>query len=272
MNEENIEYLPLDVVVATVQVRKEFSEESLRGLMESLLAVGQLVPIRVRKEGDLYVIVEGERRYRAAKMAGSFTTMAAIVEGQDLAPSAVQHRQIVANCQREGLTVMETAIAIRELMQATGWTAAQVASQLGMSQANVSKALALTELPPEIQAKVEAGEIPASAGYDLSRIEDHAQQTALATQVASGRLTRDALTGIVRSNGAGKKETTGGQVKRIRADLSGGRSVTVSGAGLDTPETLIAWLEELLGKVRKLRPKGLDLTTIVRIFRQEAKN
>jgi ParB family chromosome partitioning protein len=271
MAQEKIEYVPLDMIVATVQVRKEFSEESLRGLMASIMAVGLLVPIRVRKEGDLYVIVDGERRYRAAKMAGTFTTIAAIVEGQDLAPSAVQHRQLVANCQREGLTPMETAIAIRELMQETGWTAAEVASKLGMSQANVSKALALTELPPEIQAKVEAGEIPASAGYELNRIKDPAQQAALAAQIAGGQLTRDALTGIVRSNGTGNKAATTGKLARFKAELSGGRSVTVAGTGLDNLDTLIAWIEELLGKARKLRPKGLELATFVRILKDEAK-
>ena len=272
MNQENIEYLPLDKVVVTVQVRKEFSEESLHGLMDSLLAVGQLVPIRVRKEGDLYVIVDGERRYRAAKMASTFTTIAAIVEGQDLAPAAVQHRQLVANCQREGLTAMETATAIRELMREAGWTAAEVASQLGMSQANVSKALALTELPPEIQTKIDAGQIPASAGYDLSRIKDTSQQAALAAQVADGQLTRDALTGIVRSNGTGRQPATMGRPSRFKAELSEGRIVTVSGGGLDNLDILIAWLEELLAKVRKLRPKGLALATIARLFRDEAKN
>ena len=236
-----------------------------------MLAVGQLVPIRVRKEGDLYVIVDGERRHRAAKMAGNFTTLAAIVEGQDLAPAAVQHRQLVANCQREGLTAMETANAIRELMRETGWTATEVASKLGMSPANVSKALALTELPPEIQAKIDAGEIPASAGYDLSRVKDPAQQADLAAQVARG-LTRDALTGIIKSNGTGRQPATTGRPSRFKAELSEGRTITVSGGGLDHPDTLIAWLEELLAKVRKLRPKGLALATIARLFRDEAKN
>lgn len=270
MTLEKIEYLPLDKIVAAVQVRKEFSEDLIRGLMESMLAVGQLVPIRVRKEGDLYVIVDGERRYRAMKMAGTFTTIAAIVEGQDLAPAAVQHRQLVANCQREGLTAMETANAICELMRETGWTAAEVASKLGMSPANVSKALALTELPSEIQSKIDAGEIPASAGYDLSRVKDPAQQAALAAQVARG-LTRDALTGIVKGNGTGQKQTTGGKTARFKVELPGGRSVTLVGAGLDNLETMIAWLEELVGKARKLRPKGVALATFVRILRDEAK-
>ncbi|MGA2259247.1 MAG: ParB/RepB/Spo0J family partition protein [Thermoguttaceae bacterium] len=270
MTQEKIEYLPLDVIVATVQVRKEFSEEALRGLLASILAVGLLVPIRVRKEGDLYVIVDGERRYRAVKMAGTFATIAAIVEGRNLAPAEVQTRQLVANCQREGLTPMAVSIAIRELMQETSWTAAEVASQLGMSQANVSRALALTELPPEIQAKVETGEIPASAGYDLNRVKDPVKQAALADQIASGQLTRDALTGIVRSNGTGKMRSTGAKASRFRAELSGGRSVTVAGAGLDDLDTLIAWLEELLRKARKRRPKSLELARFARSLRGDA--
>src|SRR5208337_4713433 len=112
----------------------------------------------------------------------------------------------------------------------------------GMSQANVSKALALTELPPEIQTKIDAGQIPASAGYDLSRINDTSQQAALAAQVADGQLTRDALTGIIKSNATGRKPTTLGKPARFKAELSEGRTITVSGGGLDHPDTLIAWL------------------------------
>ncbi len=87
-----------------------------------------------------------------------------------------------------------------------------------------------------------------------------------------GQLTRDALTGIVKGNGTGKQPATTGRPSRFKAELSEGRIVTVSGGGLDNLDILIAWLEELLAKVRKLRPKGLTLATIARLFRDEAKN
>lgn len=271
MTQEQIIYLPFAMILAAVQVRREFSEESLQGLKESLLAVGQLVPIRVRKEGDFYVIVDGERRFRAMQLAGTFETIAAIVEQQDLAPAAVCHRQLVANVQREGLSPLECSNALRELMGATGWSVRETATKVGISAASVAKLLTLTQLPPEILAHIESGRIPASAGYDLNRIADPAEQARLAEQLAQGQLTRDGLTGIVKSTGTGQKQTTGAKAARFKVELTGGRSVTLAGAGLDSLETLIAWLEELLGKARKLRPKGLELATFGRILADEAK-
>ncbi len=268
MSQEKIAYLLLDVVVATIQARTEFSEESLRSLADTLAAVGQLAPIRVRKEGDLYVIVDGERRYRAAKMAG-FTTIAAIIEEQDLAVAAIRHRQLVANC-HETLTPMDTANAVAELMQETGWSAAEVAAKIGMSQATISRLLTLKQLPPPIQTQIKDGKIPASAGYELSRVVDAGEQEALAAQVANG-LTRDGLTGIVKSNGTGHSRSLTEKASRFKAELGAGRSITAYGSGLDNLETLIGWLEALLARLRKLRPKGLELAAIARLFRDEAK-
>ena len=271
VSQDKIEHLPLDKVSTATQVRKEFPEEPLHGLMETLLAVGQRDPIHVRKEGDHYVILDGERRYRAMKMAGTFTTIAAIVEEQDLTPAAVQHRQLVANCQRENLTPMETATAIAELMEETGWMATEVAAKLGMSNANVSKLLALVELPPAVQMQIKQGAVPASAGYELSRIKDAGEQAALADQVANGQLTRDGLSGIIRRKGNQRKKDATESPARIKAELSNGRSVTLVGKGLDTLDTMIEWLEELLGHARKCRPRGLALGTFLRILKDEAR-
>ncbi len=271
MTQEQIIYAPFALILAAVQVRREFSEESLRGLKESLLAVGQLVPIRVRKEGNFFVIVDGERRFRAMQMAGTFETIAAIVEQEELTPAAVCHRQLVANVQRDGLSPLENSNALRELMAATGWTVRETASQVGMSPSSIAKLLALTQLPPDIQAQIENGAISASAGYDLSRVADPAEQAKLAEQVIGGELTRDAISGIVRSNDRSKGVAATNKPTRFKADLGAGRSIVVAGGGLDNPNMLIAWLEELLAKVRKLRPKGLSLATIARLFRDEAK-
>ena len=105
----------------------------------------------------------------------------------------------------------------------------------------------------------------------LVRIKDTSQQAALAVQVASGQLTRDALAGIVKVNGSDRHATATHKPTRFKAELSEGRIIVVSGGGLDTPEVLIAWLEEVLGKGPQAPPEGLTLTTIARLFRDEAK-
>jgi ParB family chromosome partitioning protein len=271
MNEDKIEYLSLDRIEAAPQVRTEFPEESLQGLAETMLRVGQLQPIRVRREGDIFVVVAGERRLRAAKMSGRFATIAAIIEEGQLDTAAVLQRQLIENCQQEGLKPLEKARAIRELMERSGSSASETAAMLGLSAATVCKLLALVELPESIQAQITEGKVSASAAYELSRVSDADQQAALVEQIASGQLTRDGVAGIAKRRAANQSNGTPDHPSRARVELSGGRSITVAGVGLDNLETLIAWLEELLGKARKLRPKGLELATFVRILKDEAK-
>ena len=267
MNQEQIVYLPLDKIEAAMQARREFSEESLRGLADTIAKLGQLEPIRVRSENDIYVVVAGERRLRAAKMCG-FTTIAAIVEKDELDAAAVLHRQLVENCQTEDLKPLEKARAIAELMERTGKSASETAAMLGLSAATVSKLLAILELPKQIQLQIRDGAIPASAAYELSRVADADEQAALAQKISQG-LTRDGLSGIVRSRSREHRDKPE-RPARVRVELGGGRSISLAGAGLDNLETLIAWLEELLGKARRLRPKGLALGTFVRILKDEA--
>jgi ParB family chromosome partitioning protein len=271
MTQERIEYIPIGDIEAAAQVRTEFSEESLQGMARSLLEVGQLQPIRVRREGDSFVVVDGERRVRAAKMTGKFTKIAAIIEERPLDAAEIEQRQIIANCQRDDLTPLEKARAIHDLMKLRGWNAGEVAAKLGFTGSMATKLLALVELPESIQALVAGGKIPASAGYELSRLGgDAAEQAALAEQIARGSLTRDGLSAIIKRRGAAPAGEKPATISRLRASLSGGRTVTLAGEGLTNIDALIGWLEELLSKARKLRPRGLELGTFARLLKDEA--
>src|SRR5580704_8165135 len=98
---ERIEYLPIGKIVCERQVRDHIEEASLRELASGLKEVGQLQPIRVRKMGDNYVVVDGERRFLAATNYTEFQTIAAIIETQDLDEGQIIHRQLIANCHEE---------------------------------------------------------------------------------------------------------------------------------------------------------------------------
>ena len=270
MNQEQIVYLPLDKIEAAPQVRTEFTDESLHGLADTMTQLGQLQPIRVRREGDIYVVVAGERRLRAARLSGRFTTIAAIIESGELDVAGVLHRQLVENCQKEDLKPLDKARAIKELMERTGKSTTEVASMLGVASGTISKLLALLNLPEQIQSQVRDGAIPATAAYQLSRVADADEQAALATQIAEG-LTREGLSGIVKRSRSREHRDKPERPARVRIELSAGRSVTFAGTGLDDLDTLVQWLEELLGKARKLRPKGLALGTFVRLLKDEAK-
>jgi ParB family chromosome partitioning protein len=122
---KNAVEIPLEKIVADPdQPRREFDEEELGRLAESLRTRGQLQPIRVRwDEGSAkYMILIGERRFRAAGMAGLPSLSAVVVEGE-LAPADRLAIQLVENCLREDLGPIEQARAYKALMEANGWSA-----------------------------------------------------------------------------------------------------------------------------------------------------
>lgn len=265
---EQIQYLSLDQIIAKPQVRKSFAEDPLEGMIESIEAVGQLQPIRVRREGERFIIVDGERRYRAFQ-AMNRLTIAAIIEAQALSEGDIVQRQLIANCQREDLTASEKGTAILQLMAATGWNASQVAAKLGMSSAMATRFMAILTLPDDIQQLIASGDIAASAGYELSRIDDKELQTDLAAKLASRSLTRDALSGIVKARNnpsmKGSKSSTG----RFTAPLGAGRAVTFVSDALNV-EGAINMIEELLVKLRKARSQGVSLGTFVQMLKDNS--
>jgi ParB family chromosome partitioning protein len=171
------------------QPREDFDAASLDRLAESLKTKGQLQPIRVRWDegGRTYVIIAGERRWRAAVRAGLSTLTAIVHEG---APDAAERLaiQLVENALREDLKPVEAAKAYRRLMAANGWTGLQLARELHVAQSIVSQTLALLDLPSDVQAQVDAGEVAARTGYELSKLHDAEEMRELADQAAAGNL------------------------------------------------------------------------------------
>lgn len=264
---EQIQSIPLDQIQTASQVRTHFDEQAIQGLALSLKEVGQLQPIRVRRVEDGFVIVDGERRYRATLKAG-LATIAVIIEDKELNEGNLIQRQLIANCQREALSPLEKARALHQLMTATGWNAKQVAGSLGMSRAMVTRLLSLLNLPEELQHKVAQGEITVSAAYELTQVPDPRMQESLASALAEGRLNRD---GISHARKRGNEATTKrpGNASRVTALLGDGRSFTMTAPGLDL-ESFIGSLEELLAKARKVRPQGVSLKTFITMLKEQA--
>jgi len=267
--DEQLQFLPIDSIARDPeQPRRCFDEEALDGLAASLKEVGQLVPIRVRLDGDRFVIVDGERRWRAAKRAG-FSHIAVIVEEKPVAGGGTLQRQLIMNCQREDLTGGEKAEAIRRLMSETGWNASQVADRLGFSKATVSRLLSLLDLPEPIRGRVDAGEIPLSAASALARVADGEQREALASQLASGRLTRDGLVGTLKAQRNGTPNEPRG-ASRVICRLASA-TVTVSAEDALDLEAFVSVLEDLLNKARRARTQGIELSTLTKMIRDQAR-
>lgn len=261
---EQISLIPIGQITADEQVRKIFDKTAIESLAASLIEVGQLQPIRVRLTSNGYRIVDGELRFRAASEAG-LGELAAIIEEKELGTADVLQRQLVANCQRNDLTPLETANAISQLMTATRCNASEAAKMLSMSPATVTRLLALLKLPEELQAKVANGELAASAAYELTRISEPAELAEAAAKLTSGKLTRDGLRSARKKGPHDPDET---KVSRVTAMLGDGRSVVVAGPELDLDQC-IATLSQLLRKVRSAKRSGLSLQTLVNVLKDQ---
>lgn len=181
------------------QPRTEFDEVSLQELSASFASKGQLQPIRVRwseREGK-WTIIAGERRWRAAQMAGMTTIECFFHEGA-LSSSEILEEQIIENLQRRALQPMEEARAFDSLIKMNHWKKKQVATALGIHPAKVSRALTLLKFPADIQAKIESGELPARTAYEISKLDDESQQRAMLSDVSKEGLTNQQARNRVR--------------------------------------------------------------------------
>lgn len=202
----NAAEIPVEKIQADPdQPREEFDAEALDRLAESIKTRGQLQPIRVRWEEDrgAYVILCGERRWRAAKMAGVETMSCVVIEGP-IEPSELLALQLVENCLREDLRPIEQARAFRALIERQRISTRQLARELSVPQSSVVKALSLLDLPESVQEQVEAGRISTGTAYEVSRVADPADQTEIAARVIAEKLTRQEAVEAIRSRTSGK--------------------------------------------------------------------
>lgn len=138
------------------QPRQTIDAQELSGLVESIRRHGVLQPIVVRPSSGGFEVVAGERRWRAAEAAG-LNTIPAVVK--TLTDQEALELALVENLQREDLNAMERARAYRRLMAEFGLTQDEIAERVGKSQPSVANSLRLLNLPPQIQASLEAGRI-----------------------------------------------------------------------------------------------------------------
>ena len=187
------------------QPRAEFSTEAIDQLAASIREKGQLAPIRVRwlEDAGKWIIIAGERRWRAAKQAGLASIECHFHEGE-LSRSEVLEQQMIENLLREDLKPIEEARAFAALMELNSWNGKQVADALRIPASTVSRGLALLKLPEDVQRQVDSGDVPARSAYELSKLPDQQQQRQLASQAAQGRLTHDEAARAVKKFGGNR--------------------------------------------------------------------
>jgi ParB family chromosome partitioning protein len=239
--------IPLDRLTADPdQPRKTFGDEELDRLADSLRSRGMLQPIRARWDADLarWVIVAGERRFRAARRAG-WAEVPCITTDSPATAAEVRMDQIIENAMREDLKPIEQAHAFRELMALNDWSARRLAEELHISHQTVIRAVGLLELPAEVRDQVASGELSPRAAAEIATLEQPDEQKAVADLAVSGALTRDQVADVVKARKSGRGAVPPGTT-RAEFRLDGGCKVTIAGLADDRPETVVAKLREAL--------------------------
>jgi ParB family chromosome partitioning protein len=186
------------------QPRKAFDPDEMHELEQSILASGVLQPILVNRVGARYMIVAGERRWRASKSVG-LKTIPAIV--RDYSSRQIAEIALVENLLRSDLNEIEVANGIRKLMDTHLMTQEQVSRVLGRSRSSIANTLRLLALPKEVQVLIEAKKISAGHAKCLVSIGDRDKLIALANRCAQGLSVRE-LEFVVsggKSEGIGKQ-------------------------------------------------------------------
>ena len=183
------------------QPRKTFDREALEALAESIAEHGVLQPIIVRENeafGGTYEIIAGERRYRAAKIAGLTEIPAVVLSGDDLKVAEVA---LIENIQREDLNPVEEALGYGALIEKFGLTQEQVAKQVGKSRSAVANMLRLLDLPDAVLEMLKNGDISAGHAKALLALDDDEKMEAMAARIIErGMSVRDAEAAVKKAN------------------------------------------------------------------------
>jgi len=180
-SENEFQYIDVDRIEPNPeQPRKRFQQNELQELAETIKNVGVIEPIIVRKENEKYILISGERRWRATKLAG-FKKIPAIIKNVDEIRSA--ELSIIENIQREDLTPIEEARAYERLIKLTNLNIKEIAERVGKDRSTISNLLRLLKLPEEIQQLVEEKKLTAGQARPLLSIADKKMMIHLANKI-----------------------------------------------------------------------------------------
>jgi len=207
----DFEYLPISKVEPrSQQPRKYFDEQGLQELSDSIAEHGIIQPLTVREiGGGYYQIIAGERRWRAARMAGIEEVPARIIEADD---KTTMELALVENLQRENLNPAEEARGYKTLMEEYGMTQEETAKRVGKSRPVIANALRLLNLPDEVMDMLQNGEIAPGAARAILALESTEDQIKAAQTVVKEKLsvreTEQLVKEMQQKGGKGRKKQT----------------------------------------------------------------
>ena len=250
------------------QPRKRFDDEALQALADSVKERGVLQPVLVRPvPGGSYELVAGERRWRAARLAG-LETLPALVQERDGARSLED--ALIENMAREDLNPIEAARAVAGLVEELGLTREEVGRRVGRSRVAVSNLLRLLDLPDEALALVEDGSLTEGHGRALLLADDHAARRSLARAAVQGGWSVRVVEQRAReANAPARTAKRGRAAVHPDQEAAAARISEALGAALGTEvrvrprgtgykvELAFEGLDEALALARRLRPRAV---------------
>lgn len=207
IDSEKIVNLPVDTIeVNPNQPRKHFDDDSIRGLSDSIREDGLLQPVVVRRRGDRYQLILGERRLKAARLAGMATVPAIMKAVEDVDSLRLA---LVENLQRENLNALDVAQAYRALMDRFGITQEELAAMIGKDRSSVANTLRLLKLPEKVRTFLLESKISEGHARAILALPLASEQIALAERIVRTGLSvreAEASVGGRKSNRRSKKE------------------------------------------------------------------
>ena len=178
--------IPLSEVIPNPnQPRKEFNEQTLKELSQSIKEHGVITPITVNKQDGKYLILAGERRYRASKLAGltEIPAYIRIVTSQE-----TMEMSLIENIQREDLNSIEIALSLQALLEATNFTQEQLSAKLGKSRTTITNYIRLLKIPAEIQLALRNDKISMGHARSIIGVEDENVQINIVREIIQNDL------------------------------------------------------------------------------------
>jgi ParB family chromosome partitioning protein len=197
------------------QPRKQFDEDELNHLRDSIKTHGVLQPLVVRKHGDEFQLIAGERRLKAAQAAGLADVPVHVVEFDD---QQVFEAALVENIQRSDLNPIEKAQGFKDYIERFGLTQDQLGSKLGLDRSTISNLLGLLNLPAEVQNAVRLGQISLGHAKVLKGIADAARQAVLCKEIILKNLSVHALEQLVKQQKQAPEAADSGPRERVGQD------------------------------------------------------
>lgn len=224
VGKEEVLDIPLESIEPNpFQPRKHFDETSLNELAESIRVNGVLQPVIIKKVHSGYILVAGERRCKAAKIAG-FSTIPAIV--RDYNNEYLAELALLENIQREDLTIVEEAEAYQNAINQLNLTHLELAKKIGKSRSYVSNTLGILSLPKAVIEEVNHGNLSMGHARALSKLKDVDRIHKIAEMIITGHLTVRDIETLVQTEKKKKEikkrevpETIKNDIKQLKSQL-----------------------------------------------------